>query len=85
VSIKGLDMELIQEPCYWERFIRGHSIPGYILFSTIGIERPRACILTRKETPWILPGFFCRDLVVVLIKYNDDWAELWLMFRIYTV
>jgi hypothetical protein len=27
----------------------------------------------------MLPGFSCRDLVAVLINYNDDGAERWLV------
>jgi hypothetical protein len=27
----------------------------------------------------MLPGFSCRDLVTVLINYNDDEAERWLV------
>jgi hypothetical protein len=50
VSIKGTDMALIQELWYREGRIRGLNIAGYILFSMGGIERPRACILTRKKT-----------------------------------
>jgi len=40
-----------------------------------GIDRPRACIVTRNKTTWMLPGFSCRDLVAVLIKYNEDGAK----------
>jgi hypothetical protein len=29
----------------------------------------------RKETAWMLPGFSCRDLVAVLIKYNEEGVE----------
>ena len=55
--------------------IRGLNIPGYTLFSAGGIDRHRACILTRNKTTWMLPGFACRDLVAVLIKYIEDGAE----------
>ena len=75
VSVKGLDMALIQELWYHEGRIRGLNIPGYTLFSVSGIDRPRACILTRNKTVWMLPGFSCRDLAAVLIKYNEDGAE----------
>ena len=68
-------MALIQEPWYRESYIRGLNIPGYTLFSASGIDRPRACILMRNETALMLPGFSCRDLVAVLIKYNDKGAE----------
>jgi len=75
VSVKGIDMAVIQEPWHREGCIRGLNIPGYTLFSTGGIERVRACILMRNETAWMVPGFSCRDLVAVLIKYNEDGAE----------
>jgi hypothetical protein len=48
----------------------GLNIPGYILFCASGIDRPRACILTRDMNIWMLPGFSCRDLVAVLIYCN---------------
>ena len=79
VSVKGIDMALIQETWYREGCIRGLNIPGYILFSMGGIDRPTACILMRKKTSWMLPGFSCRALVAVLIKYNEDGAEQWLV------
>jgi hypothetical protein len=49
VSVKGLNMALIQELWYRESRIRGLNIPGYTLFSMSGIDRPRACIITRNE------------------------------------
>ena len=75
VSVKGIDMALIQEPWYREGRIRGLNIPGYTLFSASGADRPRACILTRNESAWMLPGFSCRDLVAVLIKYDEEGAK----------
>jgi len=75
VGVKGIDMALIQELWYHGGCIRGLNIPGYTLFSVNGIDRPRACILTRNETSWMLPGFSCRDLVAVLIKYNEEGIE----------
>jgi len=75
VSVTAIDMALIQETWYSERHIRGLNIPGYTLFSAGGIDTPRACILPRNETDWMLPGFSCRDLVAVLMKYNEDGAE----------
>ena len=71
VSVKGIDMALIQEPWYREGRIRGFNIPGYTLFSASGADRPRTCILMKNESAWMLPGFSCRDLVAVLIKYED--------------
>jgi len=68
-------MALIQAPWYREGRIRGLNIPGYTLFSASGTDIPRACVLTRNKTVWMLPGFSCRDLVAVLIKYNKDGAE----------
>jgi hypothetical protein len=75
LSVKGIDVALIQEPWYCKGCIRDLNIPGYTLFFTSGTDRPRACILTRNETAWMLPGFSCRDLVAVLIKYNEEGAE----------
>jgi len=75
VGAKGIDMALIQELRYRGGCIRGLNIPGYTLFSLNGIDRPRACILTRNETAWMLPGFSFRDLVAVLIKYNEEWGR----------
>jgi hypothetical protein len=74
VSVKGIDMALIQGPWYREGCIKGLNIPGYTLFSVSETDRPSACILTRNETAWMLPGFSCRDLVAVLIKYNEEGA-----------
>ena len=48
VSAKGIDMAQIQELWYCKDCIRGLNIPGYILFPTGGIHRPRACILARN-------------------------------------
>jgi len=68
-------MALIQEPWYCGGCIRGLNIPGYTLFSVNGADRPQACILTRNETAWMLRGFSRRDLVEVLIKYNEEGVE----------
>jgi hypothetical protein len=75
VGGKGIDMAVIQEPWYCNACIRGLNIPGYLLFSVNGADRPRACILTRIETAWMLPGFSCGDLVAVLINYNEEGVE----------
>jgi hypothetical protein len=75
VSVKGIDVALIQEPWYCEGHIRDLNIPGYTLFSVNGTDRPRACILVRNKTAWMLPGFSFRELVAVLIKYNEEGAE----------
>jgi hypothetical protein len=75
VSSKGIDMALIQEPWYHKDCIRGLNIPGYTLYSAGGTERPRACILVGGMTNWMLPGFSCRDLVAVLVKYLEDETE----------
>lgn len=71
LGIKGIDITLIQEPWYREGSIRGLNIPGYNLFSSNGIDIPRACILTRNDTDWMLLGFSCRDMLVFLNKYNE--------------
>ena len=76
VSVKGIDMALIQEPWFRGDRIRGLNIPGYTLFNASGTDRPRACILTRNETAWMLPGFSCRDVMAVLIKYNEGAERL---------
>jgi hypothetical protein len=68
-------MALIQEPWYREGCIRGLNIPGYTLYPTGGKDRPRACILARNMNLWVLPDFFCRDLVAVLVKYYEEEAE----------
>jgi hypothetical protein len=51
------------------------NIPGYILYSARRKNGPRACILGRDMNIWELPGFSCRDLVAVLVKYDEDGAE----------
>jgi hypothetical protein len=71
VGVKGIDMAPIQEP--WYR--GGLNISGYSLFSVNEIDKPRASILMRNETAWTLSGFFCSDLVTVLIKYNEEGVE----------
>jgi len=68
-------MALVQEPWYREDRIRGLNNPGYSLYSARGKERPRACILARKLNARVLPGFSCRDLVAILIKYTEVGAE----------
>jgi len=74
-GIKGIDMALIQEQWHRGDCIRGLNIPGYTLFSVNRTDRLQACILTRNQTAWMLPGFSCRDLVAVLITYNEEGAE----------
>jgi hypothetical protein len=51
------------------------NIPGYTLYSARGKDRPRACILGRGMNIWELPGVSCRDLVAVLVKYNEDGTD----------
>jgi hypothetical protein len=75
VSTIELDMALIQEPWYCENCIKGLNIPGYTLYSAGQTDRLRACILVGSMTSWMLPGFSCRDLVAVLIKYFEDGVE----------
>ena len=75
VGIKGIDVALIQEPWYRGGCIRGLNIPGYSLFSANGMDRPRAYILMRNETVWMLPGLSCRDLVAFLIKCDEEGLE----------
>jgi hypothetical protein len=75
VGIKGIDMALVQELWYCKDCIRGLNIPGYTLYSAGGKDRPSACILARNKNVWVLPGFSCRDLVAVLVKYIEDGTE----------
>ena len=75
VRVKVIVMALIQEPWYCKDYIRGRNILGYTLFSAGGIGRPRSFILKKNKTTCMLPGFSCRDLVAVLIKYNEDGTE----------
>jgi hypothetical protein len=75
VGVKGIDMALVQEPWYREDCIRGLNFPGYNVYSAGGKERPRARILARSMNVWVLPGFSCRDLVAILVKYNENGAE----------
>jgi len=75
VSVKGIYMARIQERWYHEDRIRSLNIPGYTLYSAGGTDRPRACILATNVTTWMLPGFSCRDLVAVLVKYDKDGHE----------
>jgi hypothetical protein len=75
VGDKGTDTVLVQELWYCKDCIRGLNIPGYTLNSAGGKNRPRARILKRNMNIWVLPGFSCRDLVAILVKYNEDEAE----------
>jgi hypothetical protein len=75
ISTKGIDMALVQEPCYRENCIKGLNIPGYTLYYAGGTDRPRGCILMGSMTSWMLPGFSCRDLEAVLVKYFEDGVE----------
>jgi hypothetical protein len=50
VSVKGIDMALIQSSWYREGRIRGLNITGYTLFSAGRIDKPRSCTLTRNKT-----------------------------------
>ena len=81
VGVRGIDVTLIQKPWYRGGCLRVLNIQGYSLFPVKGIDRPRACILMRNETAWMLPGFSCRDLVAVLIKYNEEGVEQRLVVR----
>ena len=75
VFVQGIDVALIQEPWYREDHISDLNVPGYTLISASGVDRPCACILTRNEPAWLLPGYSCRDLIAVLIQYNEEGAE----------
>ena len=65
----------MQEPWYCEDCNKALNIPGYTLYSARGKERPRACILVRKMNAWVLPGFSCRELVAILVKFIEDGAQ----------
>jgi hypothetical protein len=71
VSVKGIDLALIQEPWYRYGCVSGLNIPRYTLYSVRGKDRPRACILGRDMNIWELPRFSCRDLVAVLERFED--------------
>jgi len=75
VGVKGIDLALIQEPWYRDDCVSGLNIPGYTLYSARGKDRSRACILGRDMNIWEFPGFSYRDLVAVLVKYEEDGAE----------
>jgi hypothetical protein len=75
VSVKGIDLALIQESWYRDDCVSGLNIPGYTLYSARGKDRPRSCILGRDMNIWELPGFSCRYLVAVLVKYNENGAD----------
>jgi len=53
----------------------GLNIPGYTLFCVSGKDRHKACILPRNMNILMPPGFYCRELVAVLINYNEGTAE----------
>jgi uncharacterized protein (DUF433 family) len=74
-SVKGIDMALIQEPWCREGCIRGMNIPVNTLLSAGETDKPHACILKSYKTAWMLPGFSHRDLVAILITYNEEGAE----------
>jgi hypothetical protein len=38
-------------------------------------NRPTACILVGGMTSWMLPGFSCRDLIAILVKYLEGETE----------
>jgi hypothetical protein len=81
VGSKGIDTALIHELWYRGGCIRGLNIPGYTLFSVDDTDRLQPCIVTRNETAWMIPGFSCRDLVAVLINYNEEGVEQCLVVR----
>jgi len=53
----------------------GLNIPGYTLLCVSGIDRHKACILSRNMNILIPPGFYCGELVAVIINYNEGKAE----------
>jgi hypothetical protein len=75
VGVKGVDVVLIQEPWYRNGSVSRLTIPGYNLYSAGRKDRPRSSILARNMDIWMLPGFSCRDLVAVLVKYNKEGVQ----------
>jgi hypothetical protein len=53
----------------------GLNIPGYTLFCVGGIDIHKACIFARNMNILMSPGFYCSNLVSVLINYNEGKAE----------
>jgi hypothetical protein len=72
IGVRGIDFGLVQEPPHRDGCIGGLNIAGYTLYSARGKDRPRACILGRNMDMWELQGFSSRDLVGVLVKYQED-------------
>jgi len=68
-------MAVIQEPRYRKCRTGVLNIAVYILFSASGMDRSTTCTVTRNETSWMLPVFFCRDLVTALINCKEDGTE----------
>jgi hypothetical protein len=68
-------------------FIQGNlqhsTVASRVLSRTVGIKgvEPIDCVPTMNESAWMLPGFSCRDLVSVLIKYNSEAAQRRLAVR----
>jgi hypothetical protein len=55
VSVKGIEMALIQKQWYREDRISGLNIPGYTLYSAGGTDRPGACKEhDHLDAAWIL-------------------------------
>jgi hypothetical protein len=81
ISVKGIDLALIQEPSYWDECVNGLNITGYTLYSVRGKDRPRACILGKDMDIWELPDFSSKDLVAVLVKYKEDGADRRLVIK----
>jgi hypothetical protein len=74
-------MALIQEPLYRDGCVISLNIPGYIQYTAGGKDRPRACIPVMNMGIWVLPGFYCRDLVAVLLKCNEYGTQERLVVR----
>jgi hypothetical protein len=72
---KPIGVAQIQESWYHEGRIMGINMQVYTLYCRRGIDRPTACILARNMNIWVLPGFSSRDLVAVLINYNESETE----------
>jgi hypothetical protein len=68
-------MALIQELWYCKDCIRDLNIPGYTLYSVGRKDRSRAFILAGNMNIRVVPGFSCRDLVAVLVKYMGEGTE----------
>jgi hypothetical protein len=67
MTVKVIQLALIQEPSCRDGCVSGLNIPGYTLYSAKGKDRPTACTLGRDMDIW--------DLAIVLVKYIENGAD----------